>query len=93
MKDVHTEHCCAQNGCKYGEEDICPVWLGYKNQSYGYWDGEREHEIPSIPEEVFVQRRIDSDHNLGIDSALGFDVSSEFNSEDEFCWEEVEPNF
>ncbi len=40
QKCVHTEHCCAKNGCKYGEEDSCPVWLGYAKQSYGYWDGE-----------------------------------------------------
>lgn len=33
MKDVHTEHCCARHGCKYGDED-CPVELGLKKQSY-----------------------------------------------------------
>lgn len=25
MKDVHTEHCCAKHGCKYGEDDVCTV--------------------------------------------------------------------
>ena len=32
MKCVHTEHCCRNCGCKYN--DHCPVWLGYKVQSY-----------------------------------------------------------
>lgn len=38
QKCVHTEHCCIYHGCKYGD-DNCPVWLGYKPQSYPYWDG------------------------------------------------------
>lgn len=32
-KDVHTEHCCANCGCKYGDDD-CPVVLRKKRQSY-----------------------------------------------------------
>lgn len=56
-KCVHTEHCCASNGCKYGEEDSCPVWLGYAKQSYGYWDGEETLPIPNIPTSVFLKRR------------------------------------
>jgi len=32
-KDVHTEHCCVNCGCKYGEEDTCPVVQGWKKQS------------------------------------------------------------
>ena len=55
--NVHTEHCCAKNGCKYGEEDSCPVWLGYVKQSYGYWDGDESHPIPEISTEVFEKRR------------------------------------
>lgn len=31
-KCVHTEHCCAKCGCKYSDD--CPVWEGYKKQSY-----------------------------------------------------------
>lgn len=31
---VHTEHCCVVHGCKYGEEESCPVWLGWKPQSF-----------------------------------------------------------
>ena len=62
-KDVHTEHCCAEHGCKYGEEDFCPVWLGYKRQSYGYWDGEQVHPIPSITDEVFQKRREQAEEN------------------------------
>ena len=25
---VHRSHCCAQHGCKYGEDNSCPVILG-----------------------------------------------------------------
>lgn len=32
-KDVHTEHCCVNHGCKYGDND-CPVILGIKKQSF-----------------------------------------------------------
>ncbi len=32
-KDVHTEHCCAIHGCKYGDKD-CPVETGKKIQSF-----------------------------------------------------------
>lgn len=31
-RDVHTEHCCVQHGCKYGKED-CTVMTGKKVQS------------------------------------------------------------
>ena len=34
LKDVHTEHCCSKHGCKYGENDTCPVATGTKKQSY-----------------------------------------------------------
>jgi acetyltransferase-like isoleucine patch superfamily enzyme len=30
--DVHTEHCCSHHGCKYGEEERCPVTNGNKPQ-------------------------------------------------------------
>lgn len=32
-RDVHTEHCCAEHGCKYGDEH-CPVETGKKVQSF-----------------------------------------------------------
>lgn len=32
-RDVHTEHCCAEHGCKYGHDD-CPVETGRKSQSH-----------------------------------------------------------
>lgn len=32
-RDVHTEHCCLEHGCKYGDDD-CPVETGRKRQSY-----------------------------------------------------------
>lgn len=55
---VHTEHCCAKYGCKYGQEDSCPVWLGYKKQSGGFWDGvSYPKPIPNISKEEFEKRR------------------------------------
>ena len=67
-RNVHTEHCCAKHGCKYGEEDTCPVWLGYSVQTYGYWDGHEQHPIPVISEEEFEKRRKEAYHDLGADS-------------------------
>ena len=64
MKNVHTEHCCAQMGCKYGEEDSCDVWLGYKRQSFGCWTGSKTLPIPEIPSEVFEERRAEAYANL-----------------------------
>lgn len=34
QKDVHTEHCCSEHGCKYGKDNICSVSLGDKPQSF-----------------------------------------------------------
>lgn len=45
QKDVHTEHCCARHGCKYGN-DNCPVWTGKKKQSF---DCEMCAEDPTTP--------------------------------------------
>ena len=28
FKDVHTHHCCALHGCKYGKDDECAVVTG-----------------------------------------------------------------
>lgn len=33
-KNVHTEHCCKHHGCKYGEDEFCPVVLGLQEQSH-----------------------------------------------------------
>lgn len=33
-KNVHTEHCCVSHGCKYGDDDHCPVTTGIKLQSF-----------------------------------------------------------
>lgn len=32
-RDVHTEHCCVDHGCKYNSDD-CTVVYGLKVQSY-----------------------------------------------------------
>ena len=31
---VHATHCCKWHGCKYGEDEICPVVLGKVEQEY-----------------------------------------------------------
>jgi hypothetical protein len=31
---VHSTHCCAVHGCKYGNDDVCPVANGNKLQNY-----------------------------------------------------------
>ena len=31
---VHAAHCCKWHGCKYGEDEICPVVLGKVEQEY-----------------------------------------------------------
>lgn len=65
--DAHTAHCDAIAGCKYGEEDICMVWLGYAKQERGYWDGEKTHPIPELPHETYVKRREESDSSCWSD--------------------------
>lgn len=32
--DVHTEHCCASHGCKYGKDETCTVATGLRPQSF-----------------------------------------------------------
>lgn len=51
-KDVHTEHCCATHGCKYGDRD-CPVENGRKKQSHPCesCDWEKEEVINRKPEQ------------------------------------------
>jgi hypothetical protein len=31
---VHRSHCCAEHGCKYGDDSTCPVVLGEVIQDY-----------------------------------------------------------
>lgn len=48
---VHTEHCCFNDGCKYGDDD-CPVYLGYKKQSHvceACHDLNDENYVPELP--------------------------------------------
>ena len=33
VKDVHTEHCCLEHGCKYGDDD-CSVTNYHQKQSF-----------------------------------------------------------
>ena len=55
-KCVHTEHCCASCGCKY--RDDCPVWEGYKKQSYPCEYCECESIVP-VPHSEFIKRRME----------------------------------
>jgi hypothetical protein len=59
-KCVHTEHCCREHGCKYGQEN-CPVVLGDKVQSYKCEDCDVELEE--------AQRYI-APYNAALDFAL-----------------------
>lgn len=47
--DVHTEHCCIEHGCKYGEDD-CPVYLGYSKQTYRCESCEEVDPVATIEE-------------------------------------------
>ena len=44
-KCVHTEHCCLQHGCKYGDYD-CPVTSGIKIQSFDCEDCVEDKKDP-----------------------------------------------
>ena len=47
IKDVHTEHCCSEHGCKYGDKD-CAVVTGKAPQSYPCeWCGLKSSEYYS----------------------------------------------
>lgn len=50
LKDVHTEHCCSDHGCKYGDGD-CTVTTGVAPQSYPceFCDWEREEVASWLP--------------------------------------------
>lgn len=50
MKDVHTEHCCAKHGCKYGDDD-CTVTTGLAPQSFDCesCDWEKEQGVTERP--------------------------------------------
>jgi hypothetical protein len=34
VSNVHTGHCCIQHGCKYGDEEQCPVATGTERQDH-----------------------------------------------------------
>lgn len=70
-KNVHTEHCCVEHGCKYGDLD-CPVWLGYQRQSYPCEDcGEftadspwpKNQTMPNIPKKEILEERLQQLNN------------------------------
>lgn len=56
MKDVHTEHCCVDHGCKYGH-DNCTVTNLIEKQSYlcescGEYFMEQSLQGPSVRERI-----------------------------------------
>ncbi len=57
---VHTRHCTYQ-GCKYGEEDYCPVYLGYKSPEVKV--DEEGYEVEKPSEEEFDKRRSVAEQN------------------------------
>jgi hypothetical protein len=58
LKDVHTEHCCIDHGCKYGD-DNCTVVTGKLPQSFPCEDCEEEdtdtilNELGTLISELF----------------------------------------
>jgi hypothetical protein len=70
VKDVHTEHCCSDCGCKYGDMD-CTVFYGNKeqdtlcgNQSVCYIDLDHRAEVAmaalerGTDEDAILQSRV-----------------------------------
>jgi len=68
-KDVHTEHCCIYHGCKYMDSS-CPVYLGYKAQSYPcescsfHWSFDDKEvvspvDVPKVTKEEIAKRRLE----------------------------------
>lgn len=47
---VHTSHCCALHGCKYGDEN-CPVVLKTHKQEYDCESCDYDKEFPHIDTE------------------------------------------
>ncbi len=72
MKDVHTEHCCAKHGCKYGDDD-CTVTTGLAPQSFDCescdWDKE------NMAEDFQVNRYMVMKFDYSLDSLVQHSVS------------------
>lgn len=66
---VHTEHCCVNHGCKYGDPD-CSVWLGLRNQSYPcetcsmYEDIENLSEVIPVSKKELAERIAQHENNF-----------------------------
>ena len=72
-KNVHTEHCCVQHGCKYGDED-CPVANGRQKQSFSCEDCEMLGGFFPTQFHVEVQAK---DGNWRVLTATPFDTITE----------------
>lgn len=57
-KNVHTEHCCKEHGCKYGDK-LCPVVDGTQKQSYPCEDCKPVVASASIEDHKFLDKDID----------------------------------
>ena len=55
QKNFHSEHCCIEHGCKYGD-DFCPVYLGIQTQSFRCEDCGGD-EMPRVTKEEIATRR------------------------------------
>ncbi|ASV44386.1 hypothetical protein PBI_SCTP2_371 [Salicola phage SCTP-2] len=62
-KDVHTEHCCIQHGCKYCDDD-CPVVNGIKTQSFECEDCDHDSDFAY---EQAIDFAIELDNKEGIE--------------------------
>lgn len=62
---VHTRH-CTYRCCKYGEEDFCPVYLGYK-----------EPEITTEEDGQVIEKPNDEEFELRQEHAEQFQTDQE----------------
>lgn len=52
---IHTRHCCVEHGCKYGEEDGCPVYQGIVKQEQAC-EHCRDGVFPVVDPKVMKER-------------------------------------
>lgn len=59
---VHTRH-CNYNQCKYGEEDYCPVYLGFQEPENNNTEFSCFTKKPDI--KIFERRQAEAEERMG----------------------------
>ena len=62
-KDVHTEHCCLEHGCKYNKDDTCTVVTGEAPQSFPCESceyREEDHKNNSFTQKVIKKAKVNA---------------------------------